>query len=370
MKRLRCLVLLAAALVWTACSEQSDPTAPSLDFTQSINDPHSSNPASGQLTTLGSAESLSDETLSCGLFEDARIRFSAPGFINFENVGMYLMLRGMSDGRKRVRLWWDWDNAPNTYTDLILEENDFNDLLEHRYDALQRKSNKKVRIEVTSDAEEGHCVRVRHITVEPEVKVTAAAPAPPPAITSCLDILNAGLSTGDGNYTFDPDGGGPVAPLTAYCDMTTDGGGYTYYPINGTGISTTRYDQPNSCQAVGMEIAVPRTQAHLVAMDALYPIATYFRTAPGVYSPTNGGNYTGCAMNSGSAGLSCPSLFDWVSIDGGSFWIRGTSISEPNGDYTAGCWLGMWAPAANPWFNDGWCGYPTGTSYVCSTNDK
>jgi hypothetical protein len=52
--------------------------------------------------------------------------------------------------------------------------------------------------------------------------------AVPDTCQSCAEVLADGLSTGDGLYTLDVDGAaGSLAALSLYCDMTTDGGGFT-----------------------------------------------------------------------------------------------------------------------------------------------
>lgn len=46
-------------------------------------------------------------------------------------------------------------------------------------------------------------------------------------VNSCKEILDNNLSNGSGTYLIDPDGVGNQSSFRTYCDMTTDGGGWT-----------------------------------------------------------------------------------------------------------------------------------------------
>ena len=81
---------------------------------------------------------------------------------------------------------------------------------------------------------------------------------------SCLEILQNGYSTGDGTYWIQP---GSVA-IEAECDMTTDGGGYTYFGVT-TGLSTARFTDNNTCKTLGMDIVYPRRENHWDSMFSL-----------------------------------------------------------------------------------------------------
>jgi len=54
-----------------------------------------------------------------------------------------------------------------------------------------------------------------------------ATPTTTPIFASCKAIKTAIPTASDGVYTIDPDGAGGNAPFSAYCDMTTDDGGWT-----------------------------------------------------------------------------------------------------------------------------------------------
>ena len=179
------------------------------------------------------------------------------------------------------------------------------------------------------------------------------------AAYSCLEILNQGHSTGNGTYWINPSGS---AALQAVCDMTTEGGGYTYYAVD-SGITTSRVTDNNSCKQLGMDIVYPRSRDHWSSIRSRYD-TSYFAAIPGVYKSSDGGNYTSCAMN--SSGCS-----GWRVADGGRWWLRSSTYSEPNGDYTSNCWLDTRDVdnIDDITFNDGYCGTST-SRYICSTNDK
>jgi len=72
-------------------------------------------------------------------------------------------------------------------------------------------------------------------------------PAPP---VSCKEILDNGDSTGDGTYTIDPGTGS----ISAYCDMTWDGGGWTLVGVktsNGSGIWSSSWNSTCANQTTG-----------------------------------------------------------------------------------------------------------------------
>ena len=61
---------------------------------------------------------------------------------------------------------------------------------------------------------------------------------------------------------------------------------------------------------------------------------------------------------------------DWLATDGGKWYISDKGTSQPSGDYTKGCWLGMTGYTYGHYkFDDNYCNYAA-TQYLCSTNDK
>ena len=169
--------------------------------------------------------------------------------------------------------------------------------------------------------------------------------------------------------------------IQMYIDVTEDGGGYDFYYTN-SGPSVSYTTSTNAGQSLGLDIVYPRSKYHWRAMSKAATHFdsgnhnSYFNSMYDIYKTGGGGNYTGCIMRSSEyGGNNCA---DWRVGDGGKWWARDNTHSEPNGDYTAYGYLAMYGGSkdandfnnlSNIGFNDGGA-YSSGSRYLLSTNAK
>jgi hypothetical protein len=179
-------------------------------------------------------------------------------------------------------------------------------------------------------------------------------------------------------------------PLQMYVDMTEEGGGYDFYPIqNGTSVWTVFGDvaganSPNNDGIeLGLDLWYPRSPQHWRAAvnfvsDVLGETGTnfqrYFRTAGPVYRDNSTDSGAGDDVNYSTSGgnpqvMRNPIYYgtgavDWKVPDGGRWWLRDTTFSEPNGDYLN---YGFLAITANRVvYNTGALGRVGSTGYAIS----
>ncbi|MEZ4299830.1 MAG: fibrinogen-like YCDxxxxGGGW domain-containing protein, partial [Polyangiaceae bacterium] len=180
---------------------------------------------------------------------------------------------------------------------------------------------------------------------------------------SCAALHRAHPSAPTGTYLIDTDGTGPLPGVRAYCDMTTDGGGYTLVRVDDTRLDTDQNAYSATCAALGMEIVVPQTKAHAQAIYAwngnappnVVNVFPRYPSAPGLRN-----------WNAVCRGAACPF---WMTDNGNGFLCTG---SEPSGNGLtgyrlyrtgAGCGVeGLWADSGNTMSLGDWV--------ICSTNDK
>jgi len=168
--------------------------------------------------------------------------------------------------------------------------------------------------------------------------------------------------------------------LQMYVDMTEDGGGYDFYAIS-NGNSPSYITDGFTGSSTGLQLWEGRSpQCWRAASKAVAyfdnaNFGSYWQGVGHVYKTFGGGNYTGCIMRSNDyGGNNCN---DWRVRSGMRWWIRNTTHSEPNGDYTAYGFQQIYGgQIGNPFdvntnmgFNDGGA-YNIGSRYLLSTNAK
>ena len=92
----------------------------------------------------------------------------------------------------------------------------------------------------------------------------------------------------------------------------------------------------------------------------------YYKTVGGVSGSQTGRNYANCSPFASTS--SCANR-DWSSVDGKDWFIYNEAYSEPNGDYTVGCYLqNRRATEQGMEPNDESCDHSTGPFYMCGTD--
>lgn len=164
---------------------------------------------------------------------------------------------------------------------------------------------------------------------------------------SCLQIQEVLPAATTGIYRLWPPALGGEGSVVAWCDMDTDGGGYTFLKVDtefGNESDKGAKKADELCKKYGMRLLVTRTPEHTVA-------AYKFATTSNL-SPIGGGNLNSgvdyLAMlaiypispgaTCGTGALNSAECPGWRAGDDMPFWVSSTQYADqPDAEHCAGC---------------------------------
>ena len=175
------LFLAIFSLSLLRCSDTSPPTGgtPLPSPVSSIpGDLGASSPAAESL----SSTTLNGEEFNCSPLQERNLRFSDPGFQEFDYVGFFYNYVGAPPGDKKLQIFWDEENEPtqSSYVHLGTGEVnrddanlfDLSGVVEHVYKNIDEPTQKRVRVNLIVEGLTGNCATVRRVTVTPPQEAT------------------------------------------------------------------------------------------------------------------------------------------------------------------------------------------------------
>jgi hypothetical protein len=162
--------------------------------------PTSGTPVSRPSSALSASPSLaasapfqqSAEEFDCEHLSGVWVRFSDPGFVENERVGLFAKYEGVPAETALLRIWWDYENEDGAFQDVALgpaqivrrvgDRYDFEVLVEHEYLGLSGPTDLLARTEFILYGKTGNCARNRGLTVTPSI---VEPPPGGPAEESC-----------------------------------------------------------------------------------------------------------------------------------------------------------------------------------------
>ena len=130
--------------------------------------------------------------------------------------------------------------------------------------------------------------------------------------------------------------------------------------------TTSYFHNSDTCKDNDLQVLVPRSKDHFISLKARFGASYFNHGVTGIYCP-KAGSYTSVKFNSDDM----PET-GYKALDGGKFWLRDKSYSEPNGNYNAGGWLYFWkgkiGDINNIEFDDNQA--QPASKYVCSDNNE